>query len=237
MTPQNDTRLARTAGILYLLLIAAAPFALLYVPQKILVRTDPAATVRNLVEHGTLFRIGIASHLVTITLFAMVAVALYRLLRRVHDGQALLMMVFALISTPVSVVIMATELAAVTAVSSDYFAAMHKPDSNALIMLLFTLRSRAMMLDEAFWGLWLLPLGLLILKSRFLPRFIGVWLLINGTAYIAVSLSWVLLPSYARMIDNFSFPAYFGEVALALWLAIKGVKNIDPQPTLVAQTV
>ena len=80
---------------------------------------------------------------------------------------------------------------------------------------------------EIFWGLWLFPLGVLAYRSRFLPRFLGVWLVINGFAYLAMSFTGLLLPQYEDMVSNIAFPAQLGELAFMWWLVIKGAK---PQP-------
>jgi hypothetical protein len=77
---------------------------------------------------------------------------------------------------------------------------------------------------EILWGVWLIPLAVLVYRSRFLPRFLGVWLTINGAAYVILSLTGVLLPQYQNKVFLYSQPALFGEIALMLWLLIKGAK-------------
>jgi len=73
-------------------------------------------------------------------------------------------------------------------------------------------------------GVWLFPLALLVYRSRFLPRFLGVWLAIGGFAYVILSLTGELLPQYQDKVFVFSQPAFFGELAIMLWLVIKGAK-------------
>jgi hypothetical protein len=75
-----------------------------------------------------------------------------------------------------------------------------------------------------FWGLWLFPLGLLVYRSRFLPRFLGVWLVFAGIAWVILSLTGILLPQYQDKVDSYSQPALFGEIALMFWFLIKGAK-------------
>jgi len=79
-------------------------------------------------------------------------------------------------------------------------------------------------IDEIFWGLWLVPLALLVYRSRFLPRFLGVWLAIDGLAYVILSLTGLLSPQYYDQVLTYAQPATFGEVAFMLWLVIKGAK-------------
>jgi len=91
-------------------------------------------------------------------------------------------------------------------------------------MLFLNLHHYGFVLAEIFWGLWLFPLGLLVYRSRFLPRFLGVWLALAGFAWVILSLTGVLLPQYLDKVDTISQPALFGEVALMLWLVIKGAR-------------
>ena len=76
-----------------------------------------------------------------------------------------------------------------------------------------------------FWGLWLIPLGILVYRSRFLPRFLGVWLIVNGLGYLVNSFTGLLLPQYQNAVGTFTFPALTGEVAFVLWLLIRGAKE------------
>jgi hypothetical protein len=99
-----------------------------------------------------------------------------------------------------------------------------KSQRDALAMLLLQLRDRQNIAAEILWGLWLFPLALLVYRSRFLPRFLGVWLTINGFAYVALSLTGILLPQYQSYVFSYSQPALFGELALMLWLVIKGAR-------------
>ena len=88
---------------------------------------------------------------------------------------------------------------------------------------------------EMFWGLWLFPLAILVYKSRFLPRFLGVWLAITGFAYVVLSFTSLMLPQYIDMVYNISLPAYFGELAFMLWLLVRGanVQRLNEQTATV----
>ena len=110
---------------------------------------------------------------------------------------------------------------------ANFLSVFDKPQLDALAMLFLRLRDHQNTAAEILWGVWLLPLAVLVYKSRFLPRFLGVWLAINGVAYVAVSFTGVLLPQYQAKVFNISQPALFGELAFMLWLVIKGAK---PQP-------
>ena len=105
---------------------------------------------------------------------------------------------------------------------SDSLSAFDKPQRHALAMLFLILRDHQNTAAEILWGIWLFPLAALIYKSRFLPRFLGVWLAINGLAYVILSLTGILFPQYQGKVFLYSQPALFAELALMLWLVIKG---------------
>jgi hypothetical protein len=111
---------------------------------------------------------------------------------------------------------------------ADFLSVFDKPHRDALAMLFLRLNSRGDIMNELFWGLWLLPFGRLVMKSRFLPRFLGVWLIVNGFAWVALSFTGILLPQYYSAAFRWAQPAFFGEIAIMLWLLIKGAKI---QPT------
>ena len=101
-----------------------------------------------------------------------------------------------------------------------------------MAMLFLRLHAHQYTAAEILWGAWLFPLGMLVYKSRFLPRFIGVWLIINGVAYVVLSLTGFLWPQYEDKVFLLAQPALFGEVALMLWLLIAGAK--EPAPAAAA---
>ena len=107
---------------------------------------------------------------------------------------------------------------------ADFLSIFEKPQRDALAMLFLNLHHHGFVVAEIFWGLWLFPLALLVYRSRFLPRFLGVWLAIAGFAWVILSLTGLLLPQYQDKVDTYSQPALFGEIALMLWLVIKGAR-------------
>jgi len=97
-------------------------------------------------------------------------------------------------------------------------------------MFFLNLHHQGLVVAELFWGLWLFPLGLLVYRSRFLPRFLGVWLILAGFAWVLLSLTSILFPQYQNSLDTYSQPAVLGEIAFMLWLLIKGAKPQVPVP-------
>ena len=108
--------------------------------------------------------------------------------------------------------------------------------SGTLLALLFLkLRDHQNTAAEILWGVWLLPLGLLVYRSRFLPRFLGVWLALGGFAYVMLSLTGELMPQYQGKVFAYAQPAFFGEIALTLWLLIKGARPLVTESVSVAR--
>jgi len=220
---------ARIAGFVYLLLVVTGPFTLIYRPNKLIVPGNAAATANNILAHEMLFRVDIVAELIGAVIFICLGVALYRLLSGVEKTPAILMVAFVLVSSAVGFINALNNVAALLLVRADDFLAIFdKPQRDALGMLFVHLHGQGNVINELFWGLWLLPLALLVYKSRFLPRFLGVWLALGGFAYVILSLTSLLLPQYQGKVFTFSQPAFFGELAFMLWLLIKGAKSKLP---------
>jgi len=215
----------RFAGLLYLLTSIVGFFAMGYVPDKLIVSGNAAATANNISASETLFRLGIAAELLGQAGFIFVALALYDLLEGVNRRQASVMVILIVVSIPIAFVNELNSIAALVLVrGADFLSVFDKAQRDALAMLFINLHNRGFSVAEIFWGLWLFPLGLLVYRSRFLPRFLGVWLAIAGFAWVTLSLTGVLLPQYVDKVYTYSQPAFFGEIALMLWLVIKGAR-------------
>ena len=215
----------RFAGLLYVLTSIVGFFAMGYVPGKLMVYGNTSATVNNVAAHEMLFRFGIAGQLISQAAFIFVALALYKLLAVVDRRQASLMVILIVVSVPIAFVNELNSLAALALVrGADFLSIVEKPQRDAFAMLFLNLHGRGLVVAELFWGLWLFPLGLLVYRSRFLPRFLGVWLGLAGAAWVVLSLVSVVLPKYQSEVYTYTQPAVFGEIAFMLWLLIKGAK-------------
>ena len=225
----NSTkRTARVAGLLYLLMGITGFFSLMYVPGKLIVRGNAAATAANILASESLFRLGVASNLIAAAIFIFLALALYRLLKGVNRQHASLMVILVLVQIPLAFLNELNHLAALLLVrGADFLSVFDKPQRDALAMLFLNLNGQGSIVSQIFWGLWLLPFGVLVFRSGFLPRILGVWLMINGFAYLAMSFSGLLLPQYYEAVFRIASPFLLGEVAMMLWLLIMGAK---PQP-------
>ena len=215
----------RVAGFLYLLVAITAPFVSIYVPGKLFVPGDATATASNILAHQSLFRANMVVGLVSELLFIATVLALYRLLKGVSLQLATLMVILILLDAPLAFLSIVNQGATLTFVrGADFLAVFDKPQRDALAMLFINLDRQEVPVSEIFWGLWLFPLGFLVYRSGFLPRLLGVWLIINGIAYVAMSFTGLLLPQYGNVAFKISFPAMLGELALTLWLVIKGAR-------------
>ena len=215
----------RFAGLLYVLTSSVGFFAMGYVPKKLIVHGDAAATANNIAASETLFRLGIAGELIGMVGFIFVAVALYDLLKGVNRRHASLMVTLIVVSVPIVFVNELNSIAALVLVrGADYLSMFDKPQRDALAMLFLNLHHYGFVVAEMFWGLWLFPLALLVYKSRFLPRFLGVWLALAGLAWVVLSLAGILFPQYQGEVNTYLQPAIVGEIAFMLWLLIKGAR-------------
>ena len=221
----NDN--ARVAGFLYLLLAITGPVRLMYIPNVLFVRGNATATADNIAAHASLFRFGIAADLLAAILALFVTLALFRLLGGVNRTHALLMVILGgLMVTPIAFANTVNDAAALmVARGADFLSAFDKPQRDALAMLFLRLHHHGVVANEIFWGLWLFPFGLLVFRSTFLPRFLGVWLVINGFAYLAISGTGLAMPQEEAVVASILFPALTGEPAIVLWLLIKGIRE------------
>jgi hypothetical protein len=216
---------ARIAGALYLSMVLTGPFSLIYVPSKLIVRGNAIATAENILAHETMFRLSIMAELVGQVIFICLAIALYRLLSNVNRTWALLMVGFVLVSATVAFVNTLNDIAALVLFrGADFLSVIEQGQRDALGMLFVRLHGQGNFINEMFWGLWLFPFGLLVFRSGFLPRWIGVWLMINCFGYLVLSPTALFFPNYYEAAFRLATPVLFGELAIMLWLLIKGAK-------------
>jgi Domain of unknown function (DUF4386) len=218
---------ARLAGSLYFLFSLFGIVRLLYIPNNLIVEGNAAATANNIAAHETLFRFGIVSYLAGATGWIFVTLALYRLLKSVDQGLATLMVILgSLIPVPIFFLNTLNDVAALLfARGANFLTAFDKPQRDAFTMLFLRLQHHADLANEVFWGLWLIPLGLLVYRSRFLPRFLGVWLIAGCLGYLALSFTGFLFPQYEGKAFTFTQPFTIGELVFMLWLIIMGARQ------------
>jgi hypothetical protein len=229
---------ARVAGFLYLLLALTAPVGLLYVPGKLIVSGNATATADNIRASEWLLRLGIASELIHQVIGIFVVLALYRLFRPVDESLARQVVILgALVSVPIMFVNVLNDVAALTLVSgADFLSVFEKPQLDALAYLFLRLHSRGITVASVFWGLWLFPFGMLVIRSRFIPRVFGHLLMIAGVGYLASSFTILVLPQYASLVSKIALPLQFGELPIIFWLLIRGARTRRPEASVAQAT-
>lgn len=215
----------RVAGFLYLLL-GFSVIRPIYVAGKLILRDDAAATARNIATHELLFREGIVADLLAGLSCIVVALALFRLLQGVDRNLAVLMVILGgLMPCLLGFLNVLNDVAALEFARGDRFLSVFdRPQQAALATLFLRIHDHGYLINEVFAGLWLFPFGLLVYRSRFLPRIIGAGLIVNGFAYLAISFTGLLVPNYVDRVTRIVSPALLGEGAIMLWLMIKGAR-------------
>lgn len=222
---------ARVAGLVYLVGSLFAVVRLIYIPNTLIVSDNATATVNNIATHELLFRFGILSQLLTGVLWIFVTLALYRLFKEVDQGLAVLMVILgSLMVTPIFFMNSVNDAAAlIFARGGEFLSTFDKAQREAFAMLFLRLHHYGVLANEIFWGLWLLPFGLLVYRSRFLPRVLGrvlgAWLMIACFGYLANSFTGFLFPAYEDKVINYTEPVLNAELAIMLWLIIMGAKE------------
>jgi len=223
----NDNKISRLAGALYLIVVVTGLFSLIYVPSQIAVSGDSSATLNNIVAHSSLFRAGIAAFLIKQVAFLLLPLALFRLLRPVHQSIAALMVALAVVSVPIALVSLINRLDALDILIGSY-SQTHTPaqlQSQALLSL--NAYGNGLVVTTLFWGLWLLPFGYLVIRSGFLPKTLGVFLVLGGLGYVA-QVFWQILVPDTGFPDFLLFPAAVGEIGICVWLLVVGVRRRQP---------
>ena len=215
---------ARVAGFLYLIMIPLGIFGILYVPSTLIVSGDAATTANNIIASESLFRLSIVSALIIQIDQILLVLVLYMLLKPVNKNHALLMVVFALVAVPIAMLNEFNRFGALLLLSgADHLMTFEVDQLHAQVMLFLDLHEHGIFIAQIFWGLWLFPMGYLIFKSNFLPRILGVLLMIGCFGYLIDSVTFFLFPNVEFTISGFTF---IGELLLPLWLLIKGV-NVE----------
>jgi Domain of unknown function (DUF4386) len=217
---------ARVAGILYIVFSAFGVVRLLYIPSTLFVNGNATATANNIAAHEALFRFGILSYLIGAAGWIFVTLALYRLFEGVNKNAAKLMVILgSLIPVPIFFLNTVNDAAALLFARGDGFlTAFDKPQRDAFAMLFLRLHHHGDVANEIFWGLWLIPLGYLVYKSRFVPRLLGIWLMAGCAGYLALSLTGLLFPQYDNKAFTYTQPLVISELAFMLWVTIMGAK-------------
>ena len=216
---------ARLAGVLYLLMAVLNILSMFYFGRAFVVSGDAAATARNILDREFVYRLGILVGLVAQIIFLFLAWTLYELFKDVDKKKAMLMLLLVTAGIAVTLVNLVNGFAPLILLSgAGFLSVFTKPQLEALAFGFLRLKNSGTLVALPFWGLWLFPFGILVIKSGFLPKVLGVLLIVAGFAYPVWSFTSILLPAYARVVSQIVMPLEFGELPIIFWLLIKGTR-------------
>lgn len=226
---EREARLARICGAIYLVVVATGIFSLAYVPSQTIVADDPVATLSSIRQNEALYRLGIAGLLVNQLAFFLLPLALYELLAPVDRNVARVMILSGVLGIPFALIGGAERM-----VLLDLLNASLPMSQEAVAQLASVSRmraGRAMMFAWTFWGLWLLPFGYLVYRSGFLPRFLGVLLMMGCGGYLFNLFGHVLVADHGAttLASVARLPATVGEIGTCLWLLVFGARPRVPE--------
>ena len=223
MSPQIKTT-ARIAGFLYLLQIPLGVFGILYVPKALMVPGDAAATASNILANEFLFRLSIVSAILAALVTVVTALFLYKVLKLVNQNYAALMVICTLVVAPISMLNELNQVAVLLLLKGpEYLTIFTTSQLQTLVSVFLDLHKYGIQIVGIFFGLWLLPMGYLVFKSNYIPKIIGVFLIITCLGYLVDFVNFFLFTSVDVVISEFTF---LGEVLMVFWLLIKGV-NVE----------
>ncbi len=224
----SNKKTARIAGLLYLGVVLTGIFSLMYVPSKLIVWDNATNTFINIVNNQSLYRLGIVSGLACYTFFLFLPMVLYKLLKPVNDSYAKLMVILAILSVPIYFINVQNEFTILSLVSSsNHLKGFTSEQIKSMVILYLDQYENGMRIVHIFSGLWLFPFGYLVFKSGFLPKFLGILLMLGCFGYLTNFIGNTLVSNYSEMgVGSYlQLPASMGEIGICLWLLIVGVQN------------
>jgi hypothetical protein len=227
MNSASLRRIARTAGILYIVIIVSGLFSEMFVRSSLIVAGDAAATARNIANSQLLFRTGFASDLVMIICDIGIALAFYLLLKPVNNALALLAAFFRLVQASILGINMLNHFTALLLLDgTDYLRLFDEGQINALVMLVLNMHAHGYLISGVFFSFSLAILGYLVVKSGYIPGIFGLLLLFAAFSYLVDSFSNFLAPGLAAATEWLVVvSAVIAELSFCLWLLTKGVRK------------
>lgn len=222
---KNRKKTSHLAGLIYFLLAVTGIFSLMYVPKTLIDLDNVSITIVNIRESDLLFRLGIVGRLFSEVLFIFLSLVLYNLLKSVYKPFAILMVILVLTSVAMdylNVVNLINILSIIENTAYSNSLTVSQLETN--VMSLLDSYFNGLSITEIFWGLWLFPFGYLVFKSRFLPKFLGICLMLGCFGYLISFLGSFFWYNYHDTIipKIIAWPARIGELGSCLWLLIFG---------------
>jgi hypothetical protein len=216
---------ARIAGILILIITAIAPFSMMYIPSTLIVPGDATATASNIMASEGLFRLGIVSDSIVFLIEIVIVVLLYVLLKPVNKTLSLIAAFFRLAMTVIQGINLLNNFNALILLSgADYLKVFEPEQLHTLVLLFLNSHEYVVLIWGLFFGLHLFFLGYLVYKSGYIPKILGVVLIIAFACYQIQGWGKILLPHYEKIFNSIGLISVI-EIAFALWLVIKGVRD------------
>jgi len=220
---------AKIAGFGYLIIIITGIFAEFFVRSNLIIPGDAETTVNNIMTFEWLFRTGILSFIIMVIFDVVVAWALYVLLKPVNKSLSLFAAWLRLVNSTIFGIAL-FNLFSVIQILNDtaYLKAFGKIQLHSQVMLFLNSFNNTWLIALIFFGLHLLILGYLIYKSEYIPKFLGILLIVASFGYLIDSFANFFLPNYADYKDILlivvAVPGFIGELSFCLWLLLKGKK-------------
>ena len=219
----TNKKTARLAGLIWLLMFVFGPIAQI-IRSTLFVTGDMAATAQNIRSNEFLFRLGFVSDLLMMVLLLLLPLVLYKLLYSVSKNLSILMVVFVMVSVPINMLNLLNEFAAVHLLSgAEYLNAIGGEQLTANAMLSYDLYLHGYEIANVFFALWLIPLGLLVYKSGFLPKILGILLVVGGFSLFLEVFVYFLVPGFEVVNTVLLIPQTISEFVFLIWLLVKGI--------------
>jgi hypothetical protein len=232
----SPKRLARIAGLLYLIVGVFGGFVLAYVTPMLYAPGDAAASAAKVVANAGLVRFAVVADLLQATVLVFLAMTLYLLLRHVHKNAATTMVILVAIATTIMCLDKVFQFAALRVATDGFYAlTFGVAGSNALVLLLLDMHNYGYLIAQIFFGLWLAPLGYLAYKSGMFPRALGVTLIVASASYLVDLIAAFLIPDVAKAIHPIlAAPPAIGEIWMLGYLLVFGVRTPAPDAATAA---
>ena len=216
---------ARLAGFYYLLVAICGFYGIIYVPSQVVVKGNALVTMQNILDKGFLFRLGITANLIGAVAFIFTVMTFYQLFKNIDERKAKLMVVLVIVQIPITFLSESFAFASMMLAKGEILKNLDLTQRQDWVIFFLKLKSYTINILIIFWGLWLIPLGQLVLKSGYLPKFIGILLILGGITYVIESLDYILLSDKLSFITEYGFVFYStAELSTVAWLLVKGVK-------------
>lgn len=221
----TNKKTARLAGLLWLLMFIFGPIAQI-IRDKLFITEDKVTTANNIIANNFLFRIGFVSDLIMMILFLLLPLVLYKLLSTINKNLAAVMVIFAIVGTAINMMNLLNEFSSLQFLSDvGYRKAFEAGQLQAQAMHSYNLYLHGYEIANVFFALWLLPLGLLVYKSRFIPKILGILLVVGGCGLFLEVFIHFLFPSFTGVTTIILIPQTIAEFSFLAWILIRGINE------------